>query len=358
MALSTSKHLGRLSWVSLFALGAAAQTRGQESEWLRHFRIGASAGLNIKTDFRSSGTFPVTGSNPGAAVGGIDHTYDNGYVKLDATGNAAPPGGPTQTTNFSYTDPAQYDPAANTLSYQGTKSFTLNGVTENKLNDQPDLGFDLAYGSTIRVWSHVALGWEFGFNMNILGPTDHTPMSGSALLARHQYDTSGISPANFPPANTPGNTSGAGSPAINDTPTDLGDISSNGTVTGSRSLDATLYNFRLGPQLRWEFFPRWTLNASAGVAFSILDAQYTFNEQLALANGTTSRNRGKFGATEFSVGGFAGLVFMYDTGNNWEPYLGAHFMSMQDMKVAKAGRSANLDVSSTILISAGINWTF
>jgi hypothetical protein len=355
MALSNTKHLGQLSWVSLFALGAAAHA--QDSEWVRHFRIGVSSGMNIKTDFRSAGTFPISGNNPGAAVGGINHEYDNGYVRLDATGDAAPPGQPSQTTNFSYTDAGQYDPAANTLTYQATRSFALSAPASKQIDDLPDLGFDLAYGSTIRVWQHASIGWEFGFNMNFLAPKDRTSLTGDATITRHQYTSTSPS-GSFPPANQPGNPSGAGSATINDTPTDLGDITTSGTITGSRGLDATLYNLRLGPLFRWEFYPRWTVNASAGVAFTIIDAEYTFDETLTLTGGATSRNRGHFGTTDFSLGGYAGAVLMYDTGNNWEPYLGAHFYSMQDSKVAKAGRSANIDLGAAIYISAGINWTF
>ncbi len=351
MALSSSKQLGRISWVSLFALGVSAQAQ----DWMHHFRIGASVGMNIKTEFRTAGTFAVSGVNAGPATGQANHIYDNGYVKLDATGDAAPPGGQTQTTNFSYRDASQYDAGASTLSYQATSSFDATGT--GSANDQPDLGFDMAYGGTIREWEHVAIGFEFGFNMNFLNPRETNPMAANMTIQHDQFSTAGIAPASFPAAGTAGNPSGAGTPALLDTPTRLAPTILPGTLAGSRGLDVTLYNFRLGPLLRWEFVPKWTLNGSAGGALTIMSGDYVFNEILT-APGTSTRNAGKFDATEFSYGGYAGAVLMYDTGNNWEPYLGAHYMLMQDINVASGGRSAKMNLGGAIYISAGINWSF
>src|SRR5436309_198171 len=117
MALSSSKQLGRISWSSLLALGASAHA--QDWEWTHHFRIGASPGMNINTHFRTTGNIPISNLNPAPATSQANHTYDNGYVKLDATGDAFPnpPSDPTQTktTNWSYKDATQHDIANNTL---------------------------------------------------------------------------------------------------------------------------------------------------------------------------------------------------------------------------------------------------
>src|ERR1017187_10992245 len=51
-------------------------------DWTRHFRIGAMVGFNISANFNTKGTFNIPGNN---AANGI---YDNGYVRVDDTGNA------------------------------------------------------------------------------------------------------------------------------------------------------------------------------------------------------------------------------------------------------------------------------
>jgi hypothetical protein len=156
-----------------------------------------------------------------------------------------------------------------------------------------------------------------------------------------------------------GNESGAGpSPLIPTDTTSLGESSTTGTIGGSRSLDGILYNFRLGPTVRWEFWPRWTLIGSAGGALGIFDAEYHFNESISATPGSSVNSSGKFGATDLKYGGYAGAVVMYDTGNYWEAYLGAYFISLQDGKISSGGREATMHLGSAISITAGINWTF
>ena len=59
------------------------------NDWLRHFRVGALVGINIKAEFKMGGDFTVTGSQPGVpGESGRDHLYDDGYVRVDETGNA------------------------------------------------------------------------------------------------------------------------------------------------------------------------------------------------------------------------------------------------------------------------------
>src|SRR6185295_19021010 len=107
------------SCLSLFALAASAQAEG---EWLKHFRVGMSFGLNMKTDFTTSGSFPISGSNPGPAAPKLDHFYDDGYVRVDQTGDAL-----NRTSFWGYRDATQRDTAAETLTYHGTRSFTASG---------------------------------------------------------------------------------------------------------------------------------------------------------------------------------------------------------------------------------------
>src|SRR5688572_565494 len=111
--MSRPNTLRAFSCFSLLALAANAHAQ----EWTKHFRIGMSLGMNIKTDFSSSGTFPVSGTAVGAATPGQNHTYDDGFVRLDDTGNAVPFDSTTGngvTSNFGYRNSAQYNAAAET----------------------------------------------------------------------------------------------------------------------------------------------------------------------------------------------------------------------------------------------------
>jgi hypothetical protein len=352
-----------ISVCSLIAAAATARAQDDNNdafgEWLRHFRIGGSFMLNVSTQFKTTGTFPVNRQPPSAA-GGV--TYDDGFVGVDKTGNATPPGGTGPATTFwGYNDASQYDAAANRLTFHGSQSFDASGL--DKVSDNP-IGFDMVYAGTFREWEHIAIGGEFGFGFNIFQTRDRRPLSATLNRVVDQYDTSKIPSASFPQAPYTGTESGA--PAnpggvayvLPTTPVSSSNEVVPGTIGGTRTLEGILYNFRLGPMVRWEFYPRWTLNASAGGAFGIFDADYSFNEIISAGAGSTVSNRGKFGTTDLKVGGYAGAVLMYDTGNQWEPYLGANFMSLGDGKVSSGGREAIMHLGGAVVITAGINWTF
>jgi len=136
-----------ISFCSLIAMAASARAEDDDviGKWLRHFRIGGSVMLNVSTTFKTTGTFNVNRQPPSAA-GGI--SYDDGFVGVDKTGNAIPPGGTTPVTTFwGYSDASQVDAAANRLTFHGTDSFTGSGV--DKISDTP-LGFDMVYAGTFR----------------------------------------------------------------------------------------------------------------------------------------------------------------------------------------------------------------
>jgi hypothetical protein len=345
MKRSNLKYLRGLSLFSILALTANARGEG---EWLRHFRLGATFGLNVSAEFKNNGTFAVPGISPGPATPGILLTYVDGFVGIDETGNAA-----NLTSNFGYSQQSQYDQQGQTLTFHGTKAVNANGFDE--VSDNP-LGFELVYGATFRKWERVAIGGELGFGLSVFGPRSRSPLEATLIRGIHQYQVpDGVV---LPSAPYTGGPDAAGRANINDVPTDLGDETVAGTVTGDRKLDGILYNFRVGPLVRWEFYPRWTLNGSAGGVFGIFDAEYQFNETITPITGAAINNRGKFGSSDITYGGYAGAVVMYDTGAYWEAYLGAHFMSLKDGEVESFGRSATMHLDSSVFITAGINWSF
>lgn len=335
----SNSNLRGLSICSALAFAAAAHGEG---EWLRHFRIGGSVGMNVSTDFKTSGTFTLDAPPP-SSRGGV--SYDNGFVGRDQFNTEG------LTSFWGYNSASQVDTAAKTLTFQRTESFSASGF--NKVDDTP-LGFDMAYAATFREWEHVAIGGEFGFGISAFQTRDKKPMAANLRVRTDQVN---IGDLIVPAAPYVGNESGTG-PLISTDTTSLGESDTTGTIGGSRSLEGLLFNFRLGPMVRWEFWPRWTLNGSAGGAMAIFDAEYRFNETISATPTSSVNNKGKFGATDIKYGGYAGAVVMYDTGNQWEPYLGAYFMSLQDGKISSGGREATMHLGSAVYLTAGINWSY
>ena len=125
MFTSLFRAAARRSLWGFSLLTLAWTARGQyDPDWSRNIRIGFLAGFNIKADFRMSGTFPIFGTDPGlAGMPRQNHVYDDGYVRVDATGNAGtdPRGG--YTTFWGYQDGSQH-PSASTLLFHNSSFFT------------------------------------------------------------------------------------------------------------------------------------------------------------------------------------------------------------------------------------------
>jgi hypothetical protein len=328
---------------------AVCSARAQE-DWTKRFRIGATAAFNISADFSTSGTFDVGGNGPGpVGVPGQNHFYDDGYVRVDNTGNA---GG--YTTYWGYDDPSQYDPRANTLTYQSTTSFDQSQNT-GTIDDAPYFGFDMAYGTTLtEIWGG-ALGWELGFTLlpiNITG-SDSSPTTGSRTV--HQFSTGGLI---MPQAPYNGSAVGTG-PAIQDIATGLTTEESTGTLYGSRDLDSMLYNIRLGANARWDLGGRWSMSAGLGFATGIVTSDYTYKETIVYdLGGGTSNYSGSYRSTDYVFGGYGELMVYCQVEKSGELYLGGQYMGMTSVHMSDQGRDAELNLNGGIFITAGIHWAF
>lgn len=333
--------------VGLLAAVCPEFARAQD-EWTRNFRIGGMAAFNISAKFTISGTQGLSTHVPGLpGVGGVDHYYDDGYVRVDGTGNA---GG--VTSFWGYSGASQYNPATQTLTYHSTQGFIVDSSTA--ASDAPYVGMDLAYGGRITDWGGFRIGWELGFGWLPITITDTQPLAGTVVRNVQQFNTGGIL---LPQAPYNGGSSGLG-PVIPDVATALPNETTTGTVTGRRTLDVTLYNIRLGPTIYREIFNRWAVSAGAGVALGVVDGAYRYHETVNFADGTSASNVGQFGQTDLTYGGYANAMLYYHDRSNADVFLGVQFLTLGNSRFAGNGREADLRLGSALSVMAGFNWPF
>jgi len=318
-------------------------------DWPRHFRVGALLGINLKAEFSMGGDFTVSGSQPGApGQPAVDHAYDDGYVRVDDTGNAQ-----GYTSYWGYQNAAQYDPVAQTLTFHSAESFTASESAEG--DDSPYLGLDVAYGGTIVRRGRTQIGWEFGFGFLPVAIEDKQPVDAFINRAVHTFSTGGIL---LPTAPYQGGSSGVG-PSIPDVATALPDGDATpGTITGSRTLDVSLYVIRLGPQFHWELHPRWAVSLSAGPAVGYVDGDLKFDESIVSPDGGSASNRGHTGGSDFVFGGYVGATLLFHAEEHGDFYVGVQYMPLGSATISGGGREARLDLSGGVYFSAGINWPF
>ena len=320
-----------------------------EGIWMNHFRLGGFVGMNIKADFKLNGNFAVTGSNPGqTGVGGVNHFYDDGYVRVDDIGNAQ-----GYTSYWGYNNASQFD-GANTLTFHSANSYTTTG--DASVSADPQIGVDLAYGGHLYRMGSAFLGWEFGFGWLPISIKDDSQLTSAVSRTVHQFNTAGIV---LPTAPYNGGSSGIGN-TIRDTATALPDdvLPGGVPVTGSRELDVTLYNFRLGPTAHWELHPKFALAVSGGAAMGIIKGDLKYNETLNIPGGGSANSSGSFSDTQLTYGGYLNAKLMYHAVENGDYYIAVQYMPLGSVNFSGGGREAKLNMSGGLYLSAGVNWPF
>jgi hypothetical protein len=348
-----STKLAAANWLTVFAVLSlsAGVVQAQEGEnWLKHLRVGALVGLNVKTKFTMGGDFSVSGSSPGSAGAGGTHTYDDGYVKPDQTGASD-----NLTSFWGYNNAGQFDAGAQTLTFHSTQSFNAGNSSHEEKDVQ--LGLDIAYGGDLGRALGGWYGWEFGFSFLPMSMKDNRDIPGTFNRVEHQYSTVGITPPTVNDGPYQGGPSGVG-PLLDNTAIDLGSSVTNGLITGSRTLHVNIYSVRLGPTMTWEIRPYFAVQVSGGPAVAYATGEYKFDEKLKFADGSQAKNKGSFSNDEFLYGGYVSALFMYHVVEGGDIYIGAQYMPLGSITVKGPGRKAEMELGSAIYLTAGINWPF
>lgn len=334
--------------IAALAFGAS-QARAQEydSDWTRNFRLGALVGFNIKANFKTSGNFGVSGVNPGPmGVSGANHIFDDGYVRVDQTHDA---GG--WTSYWGYDNASQFD-GNHTLTMHATTGFST--TASGSAQDEPYVGFDLAYGGNIWRSGSLRIGWELGFGMLPIKITERASSAASITQSTYSFDTGGIV---MPSAPYQGGNSGIG-PTIHDTATLVSSQNVSGTVSGTHTLDVTLYNIKLGPTLYWDVTQRIGLQFGGGAALGIVSGNLQYDEMISISGSGPVHNVGSVGSTDTTYGGYVNAMITFHTVKNGDFFLSGEFMPMGTAKIGGGGREGDLNLRGQVYVSAGVNWPF
>jgi hypothetical protein len=163
---------GRLRfWAVLTAAVTPLAVSGQDqrdADW-NHFGVDFRLGFNIKGKFSNVGAFNAQPAPP--ISGGVDHTYSDGFVHLDSSGDR---GG--LTWNWGYQNSSQLSGSGTILMHAASTEGATSGV-----NDEPREGAELTYARDI---GSIASGrWgvkvAFGFTDIRIRDTQTLRMHGS-----------------------------------------------------------------------------------------------------------------------------------------------------------------------------------
>lgn len=329
----------------------------------RRNRISLKGTFNfgIKTDFTT-----VTPNNAGpGAGGGLNRTYDDGYVRVDVNGNA---GG--VTWNWGYNTPGQYllgvpAPGSSALEFHTVTSLaegTTRGNRESML-----AGVELAYEEVL---GRFHISERRRVNVGILASVGYLPLkqrdaaslAGPVMLRTDRYDATFVPPpglggvVNSGQFNVPG-------PLLPDAPvSSTGPAPTAATGTVDNRLDGSLYSFNLGPFIEVPLHDRISLTLGGGLGFVFADTAYTFSETVAvpgLPTGTLTASRsGRVSRSEWLFSGIARANLYVALSEAWSWEIGLAYQYAQSYRSSVSGKTANLKLDGIMSVNTGLNYAF
>ena len=291
-----------------------------QSEW-NHFGLDYRLGFNIQAKFSEHSI-----------------NYIDGFVHDDSSGNA---GG--QTWNWGYQNSSQI--SGNNLLLHG---INYPGGGQNQTDD-PQQGFELSYFRDFGHESWGRWGLKAAFGYTDISIKNNSPISGN--LITDTYSLGGIVP---PIAPYSGSFSGPG-PVINRSPSSS--LSTPAVFTGSRSVDASLFDFHLGPTVSVNLSQRFSLEAGGGLALGVVDSTFAFNET-APTSGSSASTAGSATDTGFQAGVYLEGGFAYRLTHSYSIYGGAEFEYLGSFDQSVGSHSVELDLSQSVFFVLGMQFHF
>jgi len=306
-------------------------------------------GLNITAQFKNLGSFPASGGGPGPARPGVNHNYDNGYDRVDITGNNH--GGYEGTWDWGYNSPSQL--SGDTLTMQS--SALEAGANSKKDQNDPQPGFELTVGRQFGGGRHWSWGGEGSFGFTAVNIKDNQTLYGNEVVTSDSYALNGVIP---PVAPYRGTFAGPGA-IISDAPDRSINIQANAAaITGSRELDANLFGFKLGPYFEVPFGSRWAVRLRGGLALVEVNSEFSYTETTTLPGLTPSTSSAHGWHSGLQVGGYAGATLSCSLSPSTRLFAGGEFEDVGSFTQNLNGRQAVLDLSRSVLVTFGLSYSF
>jgi hypothetical protein len=319
------------------AASVSLHAQDDANEDWNHFGLNFRAGFNIRAKFSDNSSFTLP-PGPGAGAA-LNHQYSDGFVNVDSSGNT---GG--KTWNWGYQNASQISGGDVLMHATGT-----TGGSEEK-SDDPNLGFDFNYIRDIGHYGWGQLGVKIAFGYTHVQISDNDPLSVGIETASDKYALNGVVP---PAAPYSGSFSGPG-PVLGSEPISRSiAMTGESAVSADHSIDASLFDLRLGPSVNIPLSKRFSFQGGGGLALGLVDSDFTFaesNGHILVSGANTS--------TGFVAGAYAEGGFAYRFSHGISVFTGAQFEYLGDFQQSDGTRSAQLKLGQTIFYELGLEWQF
>lgn len=319
------------------------------------WRVGASYApiLGLEAKFNGLGTFqsPFT---PQPLGGGIDYEYDDGFVRVDSSGNAG-----DQTWNWGYENDSQYDPSGT-----GSINFSITNSLSNGQVDEHDnacAGFEaFTYYDMGKVafapLRDVNATWGFrgGLQYARVEMDNRANLSTTLTTTIDSFDLGGQIPPSAPYS---GSFFGPGV-LLSDSPSRSVIVGGSGLITGSRDLDADVFVTQFGSYLEIPVSGKFSVTAEGGVCLGIASGSYDFESSTTVTDLGTQTSSGHDSATRFLPGVYAGVSGIYQLSDHWALQASGRYQYLKPFELGANGSDATLSFDSAFVVSLGVLYSF
>jgi hypothetical protein len=354
----------RLSLLTLSVLSAAASpARAGEPAVapiskvasLSRWRFGASYAplVGLKAGFNGLGGFKSS-SAPQPLGGGVDYEYDDGFARVDSSGNL---GG--KTWNWGYENDAQYNPAnGGSIDFSITSSAATGRADENnnaaagvELFTYYDMGSAEIPGIKERC---ATWGFRGGLHHARVNIDSNETLSANLTRLTDRFALDGVVP---PPAPQNGSFFGPG-PLLSDAPSRTITTRGQALVVGSRELDLHLTTLSFGGYLEVPVTRRFDLVFEGGVSAGVASGSYEFTSSTTATGLGTQTSAGKDSGISVMPGAYLGLGGNYQINDAWSLQLAGRYQYMDEFELGANGSNAVLSFDSAFVLSVGALYSF
>jgi hypothetical protein len=355
------KHLTLGLLAIILGTSAAPVLAAEPGRNLNRVSFSGKFSFLIDADFTSATPTPSIGA-VGASGGtvpstAVDRFYDDGFVRIDISGNA---GG--MTWFWGYNDASQVagvgTPGA-TLTFHSAPSPTDQFKRSSR--DEVLPGFELSYGRVLKEWElrpgrFASFGLMGSFGYTDLRLRDSGVAAGTVLLTT---DTYAIGAGVVPPAPPYTGTFAGPGPVIPDNPNG-GRVTAPAAATATvlNQVEGRMYAVTLGPFFEVPFHERLLAKFSGGVALAMADRTYSFSETVAVVGAPATSRAGRVSSADLLAGASFQMGIGWLITERWSLDLAGQYQYLGTTRQSVLGKTAELNLQSAVSVLAGVSYRF
>jgi hypothetical protein len=317
------------------------------------FGLSYRMGFNISAKFKNLGGFPAL-TDPGPATAGADHTYDDGYNRVDSSGNQGV--APNTTWYWGYQDASQV-PGDGFIYFHSSQSAA---TVEAEETSDIQHGLELTYNRRLGRLGRGGWGLEAAFNFTFLDISDSGALYGTTDRITDKYSLTVNNQVVVPPqAPYAGPYVGPG-PVISDVPIRTMETIPGGTlVDGERAFEADVYGFRVGPYAAFPLSRRLSVSLSGGLAAAYIDSTLSGSQSVQIPGaGSTPWVSGSDSANDWQLGAYAAARLSYAFSRRVDAAVGVQYQYLGTYNHKAGGWEAEVDLGESIFVTVGVGISF